>query len=150
MAYASLVGKNAKVTQGADNVLGMGNWSIGGGSVAALDDTEFGDEHQDLVLGLFTGGQVSFSGLYKVDDVSAQNELISAYYLRGAITDLRFFVNNTSYWIPNSTTLIGIHTPANSPISKIYITSEPQISMDRSGLGQISFSGVVVGVMRFI
>ena len=52
MAYASLVGKNSKVSLGANTVLGMGTWTIGGGSVATLDDTEFGDEYQDLVLGL--------------------------------------------------------------------------------------------------
>ena len=152
MAYASLVGKNSLVSLGtaaAGTILGMGTWSIGGGSVATLDDTEFGDDHQDLVLGLFTGGTVSFSGLHKLDNTSGQDMLIKAYHYRSAITDIRFWVS-TSYWIPNSTTAVGGGLPAESPISKIYITSEPQIGMDRSGLASVSFSGIVVGVMRLV
>ena len=148
MAYASLVGKNSKVVVGANQVLGIGNWSIGGGSVATLDDTEFGDEHQDLVLGLFTGGTVSFSGLHKIDDTTGQDLLIDAYHLRSSFLLLKFYCNNTSFYMPNSSTAAGGGLPASSPISKIYITSEPQIGMDRSGLASISFSGIVVGVMR--
>jgi len=149
MAYASLVGKNSKVVVGANQVLGIGNWSIGGGSVATLDDTEFGDEHQDLVLGLFTGGTVSFSGLHKIDDVSGIDLLIKGYHLRSAFSDIRFWcASGGSYYRPNSSTAAGGGLPANTPLSKIYITSEPQIGMDRSGLASISFSGIVVGAMR--
>jgi hypothetical protein len=147
----SLAGKNCKVTIGGNNVLGMGTWSIGGGAVAELDDTEFGDEHADMFLGLFTGGTVSFSGLHKIDDVSGQDMLRSAFFLRSAITWLQFYVNSVSYYIPNTSTATaaGGGLPLGSPYSCIYITSEPQISADRSGLTQISFTGKLVGVMRF-
>jgi len=148
MAYASLVGKNSKVSIGANQVLGIGTWSIGGGSVATLDDTEFGDEHQDLVLGLFTGGTVSFSGLHKIDDATGQQLLIEAYHKRSAFPDIRFWCDAVSFYMPNSSTAAGGGIPAASPISKIYLASEPQIGMDRSGLASISFSGIVVGVMR--
>jgi len=152
MAYESLVGKNSKVSLGtiaANTVLGMGTWSIGGGSVATLDDTEFGDEHQDLVLGLFTGGTVSFSGLHKIDDVSGIDLLIKAYHLRSGFSDMRFWCSSgANYYRPNSSALAGGGLPAGVPMSIIYITSEPQIGMDRSGLASISFSGIVVGAMR--
>jgi len=144
----SLVGKNCKVTLGANSIVGMGNWSIGGGAVAELDDTEFGDEYADMVVGLITGGAVSFSGLYKADDATGQTILRAAFFLRSAIADLRFYVNNTSYYTPNTSAAAGGGLPASTPVSKIYITSEPQISADRAGLMQVSFTGKLVGAMR--
>ena len=149
----SRVGKNCKVMIGLDTVLGIGNWSIGGGAVAELDDTEFGDEYNDVILGLFTGGSVSFAGLYKSGDTSGQQALKKAFFSRtalvGSTTGLRFFINDTSFYCANDTTAVGLGgLPAGVPVSKIYITSEPQISSDRSGLMQISFTGKVVGAMR--
>jgi len=150
MAHESLVGKDCKVTLGADNILGMGNWSIGGGSIAELDDTEFGDDYNQFLTGLITSGNVSFAGLYKLDDTSGQDMIYKAFHYGSSITDIRFYVNDSSYFTPNSTTAVGGGLPAGSPVSSIYITGEPQISSDRSGLMQISFTGKVSGVMRFI
>jgi len=150
MAGESIVGKNAKAALGANKILGIGTWSIGGGSVAVLDDGEFGDEYNDVVLGLITGGSVSFAGLHKLDDTTGQDLVRQAFFYRSALTDLRFYENANSYWTPNSTTAAGGGLPANVPVSKIYITSEPQISQDRNGLGQISFTGQIIGAMRLI
>lgn len=150
MALESKVGINCKVSLGANQILGIGNWSIGGGGVAELDDTEFGDAYQDVLLGLITGGNVSFAGLYKKDNTTGQDLIRQAFFYKSAITDIRFYVDNTSYYTPNSTTGAGGGLPASVPVSKIYITGEPQISADRSGLMNISFSGKVVGAMRLI
>jgi len=146
----SLVGKNCRVTISGNSVLGMGNWSIGGGAIAELDDTEFGDEYADMVVGLITGGAVSFAGLYKRDDTTGQTLVRAAFFFKSAITDLKFYVNNASYYTPNSTTNAGGGLPAGVPVSSIYITSEPQISADRSGLMQVSFTGKLVGAMRLV
>jgi len=150
MANESKKGIDCKVTIGSNNILGMGTWTIGGGSVAELDDTEFGDDYADMVLGLITGGNVSFNGLYKKDDTQGQDLVRQAFFHRSDLTDIRFYVDDTSYYTPNSTTAAGGGLPANVPVSHINITAEPQTSADRSGLMQVSFSGRCVGAMRLI
>ena len=150
MASASKVGRSAKVTMGANNVLGMGTWKIGGSQVDELDDSEFGDDWEQYLLGIIKGGNVTFTGLYKVNDTQGQDMLRQAFYYKSDITDIRFYVDDSSYYTPNSTTKVGGGLPAESPVSVINITSEPEISFDKSGLGQVSFSGRVKGVMRLI
>jgi len=144
----SKVGIDAKVSIGDDKVLGIGTWTITGGSYAELDDTEFGDEDFDALRGLRTGGTVTFNGNYKADDTSGQDEVRSAYYNKTNLTTLRFYVDNTSYYAPNQTTAAGGGLPAEMPISHIKILKEPDISFDKSGLGTISFEGKIYGVMR--
>jgi len=150
MAQDSLVGKDGKVTIGTSTILGMGTWEIGGASIALLDDTEFGDDYDDVVPGLITGGTVSFSGIYKKDDATGQDALREAFFQGSEITDLRFYVDETSYYAPNATldeTTGGGGLPTGVPVSHIVLTSEPSITMDRNDLGKVSFSGRVVGAM---
>ncbi len=61
MASESKAGRDCKVTLGANIILGVGSWSITGGSFAELDDTAFGDESMQSMRGLRTGGTVTFS-----------------------------------------------------------------------------------------
>jgi len=154
MAYDSKVGRSAKVTIGQgtdDQILGIGTWEISGSTVDELDDSEFGDDWEQYLLGIIRGGSVSFSGLYKVDDVSGQDMLRQAFYLKSDITSLKFFVDDSSYYTPNllSTGAQG-GLPANAPTSCINITTEPTITFDKAGLGQIKFTGRVKGVMKFV
>ncbi len=65
MALESKVGRDAKVTIGAHTILGLGTWTISGGAFAELDDTAFGDDSEQILRGLRSGGEVSFSGNYK-------------------------------------------------------------------------------------
>lgn len=148
--WDSKVGRSGKVTVGVTNVLGVGNWEISGSTVDELDDSEFGDDWEQYLLGIIKGGSVSFAGLYKIDDTQGQDIIKAAFYSKSDMTDLRFYVDDTSYYLPNSTTKAGSGLPAGVPVSCINITSEPTISFDKSGLGQISFTGRVKGVMRFL
>lgn len=151
MAYASKPGRSAKVTIGSDSILGMGTWEISGSKVEELDDSEFGDDWEQYLLGIIRGGTVSFSGLYKIDDTSGQDMLRKAFYYKSDITSLRFYVDDSSYYTPNvlSTGVQG-GLPANTPTSCINITSEPSITFDQAGLGKISFTGRVKGALRLI
>ena len=150
MAQESKQGIACKVTLAANNVLGMGSWTISGTSVAELDDTEFGDAYQQQLLGLITGGTVEFNGHYKVDDTQGQDLLRAAFYLKSNIADLRFYVDAASYYTPNSTTAAGGGLPANAPVSYIQLTSAPAFSVDKNGLATVGFSGKIMGVMRLI
>jgi len=150
MANESKVGRDCKVTIGANIILGIGNWSITGGSFSELDDTAFGDESVQTLRGLRTGGNVTFAGKYKKDDTQGQDMIKLAYWSKSDLTDLRFYVDDTSYYTPNSTTVAGGGLPANVDISHIKIFTEPTISVDMSGLATTDFSGKIEGAMRLI
>lgn len=147
---ASKPGRACKVTLGANTILGMGTWEIGGGSIEELDTTEFGNDYQEIQLGIVIGGNASFSGLYKGTDTQGQDLIRQAFYYKSDLTTLRFYVDSVSYFTPNSTTAAGGGLPAESQVSYINIVTEPTINVDKSGLVQISFTGKVSGVMRRI
>ena len=150
MANESKKGITCKVTVGANNVLGMGVVSFGGGSFELLDDTEFGDTYEQVLPGLIRGGTVDFSGKYKVDDTQGQDLIRGAFFYQSSLTDVRFYVDNTSYYTPNSTTAAGGGLPASVPVSHILINEEPTTSLDMNGLAQVSFRGRIVGALRLI
>jgi len=150
MANESKVGINQKVSLGSNKILGMGTWEISGGSFALLDDTEYGDDYEQVLAGLITGGTVTASGRFKKDDTQGQDLIRQAFFYQSQITDLRLYVDSVSYYTPNSTTAAGGGLPANVPVSHILINEEPTISSDKGDLMNFSFSGKIVGAMRFI
>ena len=145
----SKAGYLGKVTIGTGTVLGVGNWNMDGSSVAELDDTEFGDTSTKYVLGIEDGGTISFAGLHKPGDTTGQAIILNAKNLRTELTDLRFYIDNTSFYRPCSST--GYLHPtkvsgANTVLSNFIITSDP-VTYDKGGLGQISFTARVNGNM---
>lgn len=142
----SKFGRNCKVTIGVgvtEQVLGMGTWEIGGMSAAVVNASAFGDSWEESELGIFSGGTISFSGLYKKDDVTGQNVVRNAFYKRTDITDMRFYVDTVSYYRPNDFTTVGLHgVSTGSPVGYINITTAPTISADHGDFLKISFSGI--------
>jgi len=151
MALESKVGMECKVVIGASHqIVGMGTWAISGGSYAELDDTDFGDDDTRILRGLRTGGTVTFSGSYKKDDTTGQDLVVDAYWLKSDNTTLKFYVDDTSYYTPNSTTAAGGGLPAETMVSHIKILTLPSITAEKSGLVTIEFEGKVEGAMRLI
>lgn len=149
MALESKVGRDCKVTIGSDHqILGIGTWSISGGSYGELDDTEFGDDESQMLRGLRTGGTIAFAGSYKKDDVTGQDKVRDAYWLKSDLTTLKFWVDDTSYYATNSTTGAGGGLPEGIMVSHIKIMAEPSISVDKSGLATIDLAGKIIGAMR--
>jgi len=137
---AATKGKGSKVTDGSNTILGMGTWSIDGVTSDQLEDTEFGDAWKTYLYGLNDGGTVSFNGYYDPADTTGQTVLRTANANQTQMTDIRFYVDSTSYWRPNST---------GTPSSHIIITAW-NISADKSGLMQCTFSGKVSGKMDLV
>ncbi len=151
MALESKIGKDCKVVIGASHqILGIGTWSISGGSYGEIEDTEFGDDDVTILRGIRTGGTVTFSGSYKKDDTTGQNMVRDAYWLKSDLTDFKFYVDDTSYYTPNSTTAAGGGLPAETMVSHIKIMTEPSITTDKAGLTTIEFEGKIEGAMRLI
>lgn len=145
MAHESKSGANAKVTIDGNFILGIGNWEIAGGSVEQLDNGEFGNKFTKMMAGIIDAGTISFSGLYKADDTQGQERLKEAFWSQEEVTTLKFWIDNTSGYITNNTTAVGGGLPADMPISHIKIVKEPGVSMERAGLGKVTFEGVVSG-----
>jgi len=150
MALESKPGSACKVTLGANTILGIGSWSITGGSYASLDDTAFGDDSTQIMRGIRTGGNVSFSGKYKKDDTTGQEMIKTAYWAKSDLTTLRFYVDDSSYYTPNSTTGAGGGLPAETQVSHIKIMAEPNFTADINNLITVDFTGVLDGAMRLI
>jgi len=150
MALESKPGANCKVTLGTHTILGLGSWSISGGNFAELDDTAFGDDSTRTLRGLRTGGDITFSGNYKKDDTTGQEMIKTAYWAKSNLTTLRFYVDSVSYYTPNSTTAAGGGLPAETQVSHIKIMTEPNFTVENSGLVTVEFTGKLDGAMRLI
>lgn len=138
---AAKKGKGTKVSLGAIKILGMGVWSINGVTADQLEDTEFGDDWKTYLYGLKDGGQVSFSGYYDPANTTGQDALRDANENDTELSDLRFYVDSTSYWRPNST---------GAPLSSHIIITTWDITSDKSSLVLCSFTGKVSGKMDFV
>ncbi len=128
-------GNNAKVTLGAATVVGMTNWSMDGISVDLLDKSAFGDIAKKYMTGLLDYGTISFNGHYDPADTTGQTILQSANMNNSKITNIRLYVDATSYWCPNIT--------ADSDAGLLIQTFK--IGMAHNGLGTIDFSGKASG-----
>jgi hypothetical protein len=148
MSNESLVGRDAKVTLGANIILGLGTWSITGGNFAELDDTAFGDESMQTLRGLRTGGEVAFSGNGTKKMIRRAEYDQEAYWNKSDLTDIRFYVDDTSYYTPNSTTGAGGGLPAStmSAISRFSPSRQSQLAM--GDLAKTEFTGKIIGAMR--
>lgn len=146
------VGKDADVKLGTDAIVGMGTWSMDGIVTEEFDASEFGDEWKDYLYGMKDGGSISFNGHYDPADTTGQQALQQANLYNSALTNLRLYIDNTSYFEPCQTT--GYFSPnltENAPteLSSVTITGLT-VNQDKSALGQISFTGKVSGCMVLI
>ena len=128
-------GNAAKVTLGANTVVGMGNWKLNGVAVDLLESTAFGDPAKQFMTGLLDYGTVTFGGLYDPADTTGQTILQSANINNSKINTIRLYVDNTSYWTPNVTLVSA---------AGLLIQSF-SIGADKSALATIEFSGKCTG-----
>lgn len=128
-------GNVAKVALGSAVVKGMVDWSMDGVSVELLDTTAFGDTAKKFMTGLLDYGTVSFNGHYDPADVTGQTILQSANMNNSKVTDIRLYVDSTSYWTPN----ITADSDAGLQMQSF------NIKQAVNGLGSISFSGKCTG-----
>ena len=131
---AVFVGRYGKVVLGTYAVAEQSKWSIDGITLNMLDATDFQDAAKEYVAGLTDYGNVSFSGWFDMTDTTGQKLLDSANRNASKITNLKFYVDNTSFYQPDSAM-----TDAG-----IWITSM-KISMDVAGIGTIDFTGKCTG-----
>lgn len=149
---AKKVGKDCKVAIGSTKVLGMGTWSLSGIAADQLESSEFGDNWKTYEFGMKDGGTIAFNGFFDPADTTGQNALRLANLNNTDITNLRLYVDNTSYFEPCQTT--GYFSPAvtsgsDTKPSSVNIVSL-DVSADKSGLMTATFNAKVSGVMVLV
>ena len=149
---AVIVGKDGSVKVGSAVVSEMGTWSIDGITTEEFNASSFQDEWMKFEYGMKDGGTISFNGFYDPDDVTGQQALQQANLYNSALTNLFLFNDDTSYWGPCQTTGYfspNLTTGAPTELSNCKMTTF-NIGMDKSGLGTISFTAKVSGLMVLV
>lgn len=146
------VGYLGKVSIGATKVLGIGKWEYTAPSAEEHDATQFGDNWEKTLLGIKKGGSISFEGLLDPSDSTGQEVLELAAAENTEITNMRFYVDNTSYYECCRTT--GYFSPYNTTgkatvLSYIQL-NPPVIGVDKNGLATARFTGKVSGLLVLI
>jgi len=149
----AIVGKDGKVTLGASTVVGMGTWTLDGITIEEFDASAFNDDWKSFEYGMKDGGTISFNGHYTPTDTTGQLALQLANLYNSKLTNLQLWINDTSYFTPCAST--GYFAPGDystgmpTVLSSVTITTY-NVGMDKSGLGTISFTGKVSGLMVMI
>ena len=149
---AKIVGKNAKVTVGANQVQGIGTWSLDGLTAEQIEDTEFGDNWKTYQFGTKDGGTISFDGHFDPADTDGVQALVTAHNENTNLTNLYLYVNGTSRYEPNQTAGYlspGEATGMDTPVSYVNVTSI-SINADMGGMVDVSFTAKVSGVMVLV
>lgn len=110
--------KYCSVKIGTSTVVGMGSWSHNGVTIDDIDVTAFGDTWKKFEDGLKDGGSISFEGWWDVADVTGVEYLRYAANQGTNITNLRLYIDNTSYFEPCQTT--GYWSPTTTTGADTY------------------------------
>jgi hypothetical protein len=147
------VGRDCKVTLGSHKIVGLGTWSMDGISADTIESTEFGEYWKKFEFGLNDGGNVTFSGFYDPADSTGQIALQAANLNKSDITNIRLYVDQTSYYEPCQTTRYfgpgAMSTGYETMKSWVNVTSY-NVKADKGGLMSSDFTCKVSGVMVLV
>jgi len=133
-----LMGRNARVKLSTYTILNLASWDM---NIATdeLDASVFGTGWGATMPGM-QKWTCAVAGLYDRADTTGQKALMDAKVAGTKLTDIRFYLDNTSYVRPDLT---------NDSDSGAYITGMT-VKMDKSGLGQVTFNVVGVGPLAWV
>jgi hypothetical protein len=146
MGGTTIQGKDIRVEIEGVVINGIGTVKYTPGAAEEIDDTEFGDTSEKIVLGIRKRGTISFDGLAKLSN--AEQEKLKRAQVNGTnITSLAIRLASSRALVPNVTT--GYH----SPLSTTGNATQPgyvnitgfDISGSKNDSAKVSFSGVVSG-----
>ena len=131
---ATKSGRIASVRVGTYKVAGQGTWSYGGFTREIIEEDSWDLDIKKKHFGVGDAGELTFNGLYSADDTTGQELLNSAALNSSAFThnDLRFYIDNTSYWT--------VDTGCDIKTSKCH-----SITMEKSAMGTVDFTAVPSG-----
>jgi len=130
------IGKFAKVMLGAVTIAEIGSYTISGITVDTVDITAFGDTAKDFIPTMIDPGDITINGNYDPSDLTGQIALEAA-----VAAGTEYGAGQVKFYLDGSTYL----TPKGS--GKIIFTKSKAISMDKAGVGTVSFSAKLSGDM---
>jgi len=133
------VGKDMKVTLGANKISLMGTVSLSGVTTDFLEISQFGDSYKSYAAGMKDSGDITFSGLADFTDTNGQTALRNYNAANTSVTDIRVYVDSVSYWIPSTT----------NPLSSVFISTW-DIGGDMGGNVTASFTAKVSGKLILV
>jgi len=133
-------GRYGAVKLGTNLVSKMAEWSLDGITTDTIETTAFGDSFKQYMLGLSDYGTLSFRGHYDPDDTTGQKILESALLNASMINNIRLYIDNTSYWAPNT----NVTSSSGVAGAGMYVTSM-KITLTNAGIGSIDFAGRSTG-----
>lgn len=146
MSGTTIEGKNCSFELSGVKVSGIGTWKYTPGASDEIDDTEFGDTSEKIILGIRKRGTLTFDGIAKLSNT--EQEALKRAQINGTqITSLAARMASSRSLVPNQTT--GYHSPlsttgnATQP-SYVNVTGF-DISASKNDSAKISFTCVVSG-----
>lgn len=134
---ATYNGRNASVKKGTYTVAEMASWDLDL-SNAEIDTTVFGSTWGKSDVGM-RKWTATIAGFYDPSDTGGQKAIESAWADGSLVNNIKFYVNNTSYWVPDTTT----ETSAGGRITAYRIGQAKDgvasVNFTISGSGPISF-----------
>lgn len=121
--------------------IAMANWSYAGGERQMQAVDELGDEViTDLPLQI-RGGVITLTGNYKLDTDEGQKLLATRFAAGTQITDVKLYTDQNAgiYLTPDD---------GSSPASFVTVTNCRNVGDDRSGIGTITATLLVSGVLK--
>lgn len=132
-----LMGRYASFKLGTDLVENLGKWTLDI-KTEEIDVSVFGSVWGRTIPGMqkWTG---TIEGFYDPADITGQLALQNDMIGATKITDLRFYVDSTSYWAPDTES----ETTAGAYITGI------SISHDKAGVAAVTMNVVGYGKLKF-
>lgn len=146
---AKKAGYKCKVTLGSYKVLAIGSWKLDGVTADQMETSEFGDNWKTFMFGMKDGGTLSFSGFMDPADITGQIFLQRANLNNTDVTNLRLYVDNTSYYAPCTTT--GYYSPdyttGNDTMPSWINIVSYNLGAEKNGMLTVDFTAKISGCM---
>jgi predicted secreted protein len=134
-----LRGRYASIKKGSSTVANMSRWSLDI-RMDQLEATVFGSSAWKKKLSGLQEWSATLEGFYDPADTAGQAALKVAALAGDKITDLKLYIDSTSYWVPDITTDSG---------AGCYITAMP-IDNDASGLVKVTYNVAGYGPLTLV
>lgn len=133
-----LMGRYASVKKGSNLIQNLGKWTIDI-KMDEIDTSVFGSVWGKKIPGMqsWTG---SMDGFYDPADTTGQKAIQDAALAATKLTDIRFYIDSTSYWTPDVT---------GESDAGAYITSV-NVSHDKAGVASVTMSVVGYGKIALV
>ena len=134
-------GRFASARLGTYVIASLGNFSIDGWANDMIETTSFGDIAKTYEFAMQSYGTIKCSGFFATGDTTGQDLLMSAFQNQSKITNLRLYIDSTSYYTPGVT--------SNSS-SCVMVTSVSPVVFDKAQVGQITYTFQISGVLTLV